>query len=219
MKKLLATLTTVAMLATSTVAFADVVVNNDGYNKTAGTYSVDTDLSGQTGQLTLLIIPEAAYQSGEIEDADILYIDQGAYTSTLFKNVGILGGTELTAGDYYVKIGGTNLTNDGIIVEKFTIAEENQGTPYTVGDVDGNGNITIGDVTALIDKLLYRIDYFTKGTDVIPYLVGDTDDNGSVTIGDVTTLIDKLLYRIENFDKTTYTLPAGTTAESTYPAN
>ena len=179
MKKLLATLTTVAMLATTT-AFAAPIENNAGYNKTAGTYSVASDLRGQTGQLTLLIIPQAAYESDEIADKDILYIDQGEYAEGLFQSVGILGGKELGAGTYYAKIGGTNLANDGIVVEKFTIVAADEGTDYMVGDVDSNG---------------------------------------SVTIGDFTTIIDKILDKIENFTKTTYTLPAGTTAESTYPAN
>ena len=208
MKKLLATLTTVAMLATST-AFA-------GFDKTTGTYSVDTDLRGQTGQLTLLIIPQAAYESDEIADKDILYIDQGEYAEGLFQSVGILGGKELGAGTYYAKIGGTNSANDGIVVEKFTIVAADEGTDYTVGDVDGNGNITIGDVTTLVNKVLNKITRFTKGEEVLPAPVGDTDGNGNITIGDVTTLVNKVLNKIEAFEKPVYTLPAGTTAESTY---
>ena len=151
MKKLLATLTTVAMLATSTVAFADVVVNNDGYKKEAGTYSVASDLSEVEGQLTLLIIPEAAYLDGSIEDADILYIDQGAYAEGLFQSVGILGGTTLGNGTYYAKIGGKNLT-DGIIVEKFTVVAEEEGTKITVkwGDITGDNAVTSADAIAAL---------------------------------------------------------------------
>ena len=55
------------------------------------------------------------------------------------------------------------------------------------GDVNMDGNITIADVTALIDYLL-------DGDDsVIDLAAADTNLEGNVTIADVTTLIDYLL--------------------------
>lgn len=56
---------------------------------------------------------------------------------------------------------------------------------FTPGDADGNGNVDIDDVTAIIDSLLY------EGSTVSPG--GDLDGNGSVDIDDVTSLIDMLL--------------------------
>ncbi|MBQ6165926.1 MAG: C10 family peptidase [Muribaculaceae bacterium] len=53
-----------------------------------------------------------------------------------------------------------------------------------VGDVDNDGYVTIGDVTALIDLMLREGDY-TEAADM--------DGDGKVSIGDVTALIDFLL--------------------------
>ena len=52
------------------------------------------------------------------------------------------------------------------------------------GDINGDGNIAISDVTGLIDLLL--------NSEEVPAWA-DVDGNGEVTIKDVTTLIDKLL--------------------------
>ena len=52
------------------------------------------------------------------------------------------------------------------------------------GDVDGDGQISIDDVTGLIDQLLF-------GEELPAYI--DVDGDGAVDINDVTTLIDMLL--------------------------
>ena len=57
---------------------------------------------------------------------------------------------------------------------------------YKVGDVNGDGNTDIHDVTMLIDFLLYENgQYYTVEADV--------NGNGTIDIGDVTALIDILL--------------------------
>lgn len=55
------------------------------------------------------------------------------------------------------------------------------------GDVDGDGNLTISDVTTLIDRLLSGEDL----TDLRS--VADFNQDGEVTIGDATALVDFLL--------------------------
>ena len=57
-------------------------------------------------------------------------------------------------------------------------------TASTRGDVNGDGSVTIDDVTALIDILLSGASASTGA---------DANQDGSVTIDDVTTLIDYLL--------------------------
>ena len=55
-----------------------------------------------------------------------------------------------------------------------------------LGDVDGNGDVAIKDVTDLIDYLL-------SGTGNIVRANADVDQSGDVSVSDVTSLIDKLL--------------------------
>ena len=57
-------------------------------------------------------------------------------------------------------------------------------TDPDVGDIDGDGMITIADATALIDMLL-------SGEEMPAY--ADVDGNGTVSIADITALIDMLL--------------------------
>lgn len=64
------------------------------------------------------------------------------------------------------------------------ISEEPSEEP---GDVDGDGNIGIADVTALIDAIL------TGNMSNISITAADVDFNGSVDIADVTALIDYIL--------------------------
>lgn len=59
--------------------------------------------------------------------------------------------------------------------------------PVVPADVDGDGRVTIGDVTALIDYLL------GNSSGVSSEDAADIDGDGRVTIGDVTALIDILL--------------------------
>ncbi len=56
-----------------------------------------------------------------------------------------------------------------------------------IGDVDGDGEVAIADVTTLIDYLL------SGGTAEINTDAADVDEDGEIAIADVTTLIDKLL--------------------------
>ena len=87
-------------------------------------------------------------------------------------------GTNYDVGTYYVRItrydgsGGYRITYNG---------------PTKTGDVDGDGRITISDVTDLIDKLL--------GANNPSFAIddADVDGDGRITIGDVTDLIDFLL--------------------------
>lgn len=54
------------------------------------------------------------------------------------------------------------------------------------GDVNGDGKISISDVTALIDGLL-------ENGNILSDSIADVNNDGTVSIADVTALIDKLL--------------------------
>ena len=164
MRKLFAGLLATSIVAAGTSAFATEIANDAGYDKTAGTYSIVSDLSGYgADQMTILIIPEAAYNAGTINDADILYIDQAAAnTENIFKSVGILGGTTLADGNYYVKIGGENIAETGIIVEKFTITTTPAGVQITLnyGDVNGDTSADSADASLILQKAVGIIEGF-----------------------------------------------------------
>ena len=59
--------------------------------------------------------------------------------------------------------------------------------PFALGDVNGDGKISIGDVTVLID---YLLDNNAPG--VVPY-AADVNGDNNVSIADISALIDKLL--------------------------
>ena len=72
-------------------------------------------------------------------------------------------------------------------IDDIEICYENTWTPeYTLGDVNDDGQVSIKDVTTLIDYLL--------GGDVtINELAADVKSDGNISIADVTALIDMLL--------------------------
>lgn len=106
--------------------------------------------------------------------SDKNWIETGKYDTSLYE-------VDVTTGE------ATRLAN---IDDRYMFAlmwVDGEQEPETVavrGDVDGNGNVNIDDVTALIDYLL-------KGGNTP--LNGDCDASGNITIDDVTSLIDYLL--------------------------
>ena len=93
----------------------------------------------------------------------------------------------LTAGVHtltwrYTKDSSVNPEGDYFAVDNLTIRSMEMR-----GDVDADGNVTISDVTALIDYLL------SGNASGIVLSNADCDQDGNVTISDVTTLIDYLL--------------------------
>ena len=60
-------------------------------------------------------------------------------------------------------------------------------TAYKRGDVDGDGNVSIADVTALIDYLL------SGNSDGVNTVNADCNEDSAINISDVTALIDYLL--------------------------
>jgi hypothetical protein len=60
------------------------------------------------------------------------------------------------------------------------------GHGYELGDVDHSGDVTIADVTALINALLCDASSICE-------ICPDVNESGDISIADVTALIDKLL--------------------------
>ena len=130
--------------------------------------------------MTILIIPEKAYNAATINDSDILYIDQTAAGKSIFQNVGILGGTTLADGTYYVKIGGENIAQDGIIVEKFTVKNS-----IIYGDVKEDGKVNALDV-AYLKRYLAKWTGYDSTT--VNLDAADVKEDGKVNALDVAYL-------------------------------
>ena len=81
----------------------------------------------------------------------------------------------------YQKDGSVNPTGDYFAIDNVAIS----GDASSVGDVNGDGHVTIADVTALIDILL--------GDNTQYNFLWDVNGDGHITIADVTALIDLLL--------------------------
>ena len=81
--------------------------------------------------------------------------------------------------DIYLEV--TSTTN------KYTVKDITDQYAFLTGDVNGDGEVSIGDVTALIDLLL------GGGADADTMRRAEVNGDGEVTIGDVTALIDMLL--------------------------
>lgn len=69
-------------------------------------------------------------------------------------------------------------------IEEVTLFQNGHG--YELGDVNHSGDVTIADVTALIDALL-------SDASSICEICADVNESGDISIADVTALIDKLL--------------------------
>ena len=86
---------------------------------------------------------------------------------------------------YYVYItGGTRTFDADAPVAVFQYYE-----PYTLGDVDGNKLVTVGDVTRLMQYLAKMPDKELTG---VRLKAADADRSGQVTVGDVTKLMQYL---------------------------
>ncbi len=90
--------------------------------------------------------------------------------------------------DYYITVQAGHSPDSvrWVWTEEMTILIPAKEVPLLRGDVDGDGNVNISDVAALIDYLL-------SGNDALVSGKPDVDLNGAITIADVTSLIDYLL--------------------------
>jgi hypothetical protein len=154
------------------------------------TYEVDlSQFEGALGQIAfrhynctdmMEVCIDDIFIGNEVELAEWIYVND-----ITDPNYTITGLTPETT--YEVQVMGYNASHETDwteIVQFTTLAD----TPaFLRGDVDNNGEVKIGDVTALISYLL------SGDPTGINVLAADCDQNGEVKIGDVTALIAYLL--------------------------
>ena len=103
------------------------------------------------------------------------------YSPYMFRNcTSLVGGKGTTYNSSYVDAGYAHIDGGPSNPGYFTDINASQA-----GDVNGDGQVTIADVTELIDSLLSGLE--------VPTHVADVNGDGQVTIADVTELIDMLL--------------------------
>ena len=113
------------------------------------------------------------------------YLYNSTDSLTIYNQFGITLPTELEGKTYDVE-GMVSYYNNKVQIMPITITEV-QATDFVRGDADGNGEVKIADVTALINFLL------SGDTSLVNLQSADCDQNGEVKIADVTVLINYLL--------------------------
>lgn len=136
-------------------------------------YSVDI----YNGDLTAARAPRRVVEEGDSTWRVVSGINDGHYTVQA-----LAGGTY----EYMVKAIYTDGTESVWSNIEHVVLTGNGDEPL-IGDVNGDGEVSISDVTSLIDYLL------SSNLDLINKDVADVNSDGEVTIGDVTALIDLLL--------------------------
>lgn len=163
-----------ALMACAAVGALSAVMATSAFAATYsdGKVSATTDLSGYTGQMTVLVLAKGADADGITSD-EILYIDQVEAGADIFQNMGVKGGT-LANGDYVVKIGGDNV--EEIIVEEFKVGG------YKFADVNADNAVDADDVTRLLrhttnaEPLKYTAEELLARCDVTRDSAVDADD-------------------------------------------
>ena len=111
------------------------------------------------------------FRFGAVADGDYWYTGEEDYISLTWDEYHAI---RIAGGEYKLTV---DLENMKLMIEKVL-------PDFVRGDVDGDNNVSIADVTALIDLLL-------TGAEMVP--AADCDLDGNMSIADVTTLIDYLL--------------------------
>lgn len=171
---------------------ADVVAYNDGHAASLqmpGGIAMNSDINVSAIKLTL----EAINTSSTASKLQLYYsTDEGASWNSI--GVETVGATSNEVVSWRLnidkqpmrfKINRTSgAKNVNLIIDNLTIyyLDEGETTP---GDVNGDGNATAADVTALYDYLL--------NNDTTHLQYGDQDNNGTITASDITAVYNVLL--------------------------
>lgn len=111
------------------------------------------------------------FRFGAVAEGDYWYTGEEDFISLTWDEYHAI---RIAGGEYNLTV---NLEDMKLMIEKVQ-------PDFVRGDVDGDNNVSIADVTALIDLLL-------TGAEMVP--AADCDLDGNMSIADVTTLIDFLL--------------------------
>ena len=128
-------------------AFAATATYEDGFVKLA-----DAPIDAEH-QWTVVVISADKADSTLVAE-DLYYINQGT-NGEAFWTDGMGTKTELTDGEYIVRIGGETITDPGQLIEiPLTVSSTPVGPIYTLGDVNLDTSIDMGDAAAVLNHFL-----------------------------------------------------------------
>ena len=134
-KKLVACLSAAAIAMTVGVsAFAATATYEDGFVKVA-----DAPIDAEHQWTVVVIAADKA--DATLTAEDLYYINQGTSGEAFWTN-GMGTKTELTDGDYIVRIGGETITDPGQLIEiPLKVESSTTGKTYTYGDVNNSCSV------------------------------------------------------------------------------
>ena len=177
MKKLFLVGAIVASMAFSSSALAAVSYGEAdsldvSANTTAGTVSVETDLSSYDGQMTVVVMKGDAVDAAE---NGIIYVDQTAAGAGIFQDMAVINGLE--AGIYTVRVGNTSgaLLRKTFAINGTTADIEYEGDAGKIWYVTLNKAVFANGLDAFTAK-------FVTATENQEFAIGNIDDlNAALT--------------------------------------
>lgn len=138
-----------------------------------------TTLAGTETELVFDFTEPYAYDGGNLAIQTLVAV-KGSYKRIYFHGVNMEGQDAATGSAYaqWAETGGYNQMIN--FLPKMTIIYTKDETPVVAGDVNGDGNVTSADVTALYSFLL--------SGDMSDIVNGDQNGDGEITSGDVTAV-------------------------------
>lgn len=109
-------------------------------------------------------------------------------------------GTATSQGGYYVLMVNTQTITDsegfeGTISKEATWVQKKVVEGFILGDVNGNGQVDIGDAVSIVNRLV------GKESNTFVEEAADTNKNGQIDLGDVMTIVNYLMGKTASFSR------------------
>lgn len=203
LKKAILTLAAVAISATMAVsAFAAMTVTpvyTEATETEKATLTLTIEGATADKQVTVLVLKPDADDTNVVAEG-IAYINQDAAGADGKIEYKMTLDSALANGTYKVKVGGEDVSADGIVVADLTVGGgETPSGDYTIGDVNGDEEINAKDALDILKFGAEIIDQFTNATtkEKIPDLVGDVTNDEEINAKDA---LDVLKFGAEIID-------------------
>ena len=171
--------------------------------------NVTVNYSGISGQMTLLafditeayklLTGGAGAEDTAYEDQEIVYVTQeDAGTSKTFTVKDGWAPAEGSEAKYLlVKVGGTDIDTPAAQVVPFEYQEAQEGEQFMYGDVTGDNQVNIQDVSAIIRHIQKKSDL---GEGTVAYAAANVILDDAVNIRDVSEIVRLIQHKISKFD-------------------